>query len=179
MGYIKKDEYIARYGKEAWAIESKKRSQKAMDWAKRNPESHNKSFKKWKEKSQYDKLRYANNKEKELERNRNYYKTEPGRAHNLVKLYRTMDNNNAVGDCTITREWIIDKIFASSCVYCGENNWIKLGCDRIDNSLPHTPENCVCSCGLCNKERQCRKMSVEEFKVYKQKGDSPIAIPTS
>ena len=168
MGRLKKEEYITRFGEEAWAIESKKRSQKAMDWAKRNMARHNKASKKWRDKAQYDKQRYQDNKEKELERSRNYYKTIPGRAHNLIKLYRTQDKKKDRGDCTLTRDWIVDHIFSSFCVYCGDSDWTHLGCDRIDNSLPHTPENCVCSCGICNVDRQLNRMSVEEFVEYRK-----------
>ena len=40
------------------------------------------------------------------------------------------------------------------CCYCGETDWHKLGADRIDNSKPHSKENCVCACEKCNVERR-------------------------
>ena len=105
-----------------------------------------------------------------------YRKTPSGRAQQLLNSYKEKDTKNNRGECTITKLWILENIFTSSCTYCGESDWKKLGCDRIDNTLPHTPENCVCSCWNCNNERK-NKYSVEEFKEYKQKGQPPIEPP--
>lgn len=104
-----------------------------------------------------------------------YDKTKPGRASRIVRYLKQYDKDAARGECTITQKWILENIFTSSCTYCGESDWTKLGCDRIDNTLPHTPGNCVCSCGKCNVERGDR-WTVEEFREYK-KGSSPIATP--
>lgn len=110
---------------------------------------------------------YKLNTEKQLSVNQKYSRTKEGRAAKLCLNYVRNDNNAGRGQCTITRSWIVDRIFSSSCVYCGDSDWTHLGCDRIDNSLPHTPENCVCSCGICNIERQTKEMSVDEFKKYR------------
>ena len=179
---MKKEEYISKFGEEAWAVESKRRVAKVRAWQTKNADAYKKYYTKYnsehrKEHREYDKNRWVDNKEKEAKRNKEYHHTQGGRAHNLVKLYRKVDLQTNRGICTLDRPWIIEKIFNSSCVYCGESNWEKLGCDRIDNRLPHTPENVVCSCTDCNKTRQCKKMTVEEFKAYKQKGSSPIATP--
>lgn len=79
--------------------------------------------------------------------------------------YRYRDKKRGFNtDNNVTKEWILENIFNGQvCVYCGESDWTKLGCDRIDNSKPHTPDNVVCSCVKCNKARGSR-MSVEEFK---------------
>lgn len=90
-----------------------------------------------------------------------YSQTQWGRAKNLLSSYKHNDKKNNRGECTITVEWIMDNIFSKSCYYCGETDWTKLGCDRIDNSLPHTPENVVCSCWDCNNKRGT--MPFEEF----------------
>lgn len=92
----------------------------------------------------------------------NYYKTPIGRASNLTSSYKQMDKLNNVGETTITKEWIVENIFTKTCVYCGESDWHKLGCDRKDNSLPHTPDNCVPCCGDCNLKKG--KMNYEEYK---------------
>ena len=107
---------------------------------------------------------------------RNYYNSKPGRAVNLLNSYKRRDIDANRGECTITQKWILENIFTSPCIYCGETDWTKLGCDRIDNTLPHTPENCVCACVSCNAQRGNR-WTVEEFKTYKQKGSGPIATP--
>lgn len=95
------------------------------------------------------------------EYNELYYKTPIGRASNLVNSYIQMDKKNEVGETTITKEWIVENIFTKQCVYCGETDWNKLGCDRKNNSLPHTPDNIVCSCGECNRKKGT--MSYEEY----------------
>ena len=60
-------------------------------------------------------------------------------------------------------KWIVDNIFTNECIYCGESDWHKLGCDRKDNSKPHTKDNVVCCCTRCNKLRS-NKFTVDEMK---------------
>lgn len=101
-------------------------------------------------------------KEEISEYNKEYSKTQRGRANNLLSSYRTNDKLHKRGECTITADWIIENIFTKSCVYgCGESDWRKLGCDRKDNSLPHTPENCVPCCLSCNSKKG--SMSYDEY----------------
>ena len=97
-----------------------------------------------------------------------YYNTKAGKAMKIIKNYRWSDKEKNRGECTLSQRWILENIFASSCVYCGDSDWKHLGADRIDNSKPHTPDNCVCSCGICNVERQCKSMSVAEFVEYRK-----------
>lgn len=95
--------------------------------------------------------------------NEQYYKTKIGRASNLVGSYSQMDKISGRGECTLTAKWIVDNIFSGQkCIYCGEDDWTKLGCDRIDNDKPHTPDNVVCCCWECNRKR--KYMDFEEFK---------------
>ena len=110
---------------------------------------------------------YSNNREIILAKESIYRETKEGRANNLCGSYRQDDKLYNRGDCTLTKDWIIDNIFNTSCVYCGESDWRKLGCDRIDNTKAHTPENVVCACVYCNSKRGDR-YSVEEFKLKKQ-----------
>lgn len=93
------------------------------------------------------------NKEKVKAYKREYRKRPIARAQNLVGMYRLSDRKYNRGECTITAKWVCENIFTKPCYYCGETDWHKLGCDRIDNSKPHTPENVVCSCGDCNNKR--------------------------
>lgn len=171
--YIKKKDYIALHGEEAWAEFNKK--QNAAH--KRYLDSHKEKVAEWR--SNY-KSRAANNQKEYRERHKdelkdknkewcsNYYHTYSGRSRNLIHKYTQSDIEENRGDCTLTPEWVIDNIFTSSCVYCGDSEWEHLGCDRIDNSKPHTPENCICACGICNIDRQLQEMSVEEFKEYRK-----------
>lgn len=97
-----------------------------------------------------------------------YLSTKEGYANSKLHQYRYSDAKQGRPGFSLTRKWIIDNILNSHCVYCGESNWKKLGCDRIDDNLPHTPENCVCSCWPCNNEKHYKRMSVEEFVRYKK-----------
>lgn len=98
------------------------------------------------------------------------------RAHNLARNYKKDDEKDGRGESTLTTGWIKNNIFSGQkCVYCGEEDWHKLGCDRIDNTKPHTPDNVVCSCSKCNVERG--SMTYEEFK--EKKGIPPKNPPLS
>ena len=95
------------------------------------------------------------------EYNIKYQKTPIGRAKHLITRYRGADKEKNRGECTITGDWIVENIFSKSCHYCGESDWTKMGCDRIDNALPHTPDNVVPCCTECNKKRG--KTPYDEF----------------
>lgn len=135
--------------------EEKKESllENARRWVKRNPEKAKESKRRY----------YQNN----IEHYKEYRSTQKGRAIYLLSRYRRSDKEKNRGECTLTVEWIIENIFSKPCHYCGESDWHNIGCDRIDNSLPHTPENVVPCCTDCNKERN--QKSYEEF--LKQKND--------
>ena len=104
---------------------------------------------------------YKKHNEKRTEYKKKYRKTQKGRALYLAANYRQNDKDANRGECTLTPEWIIDNIFTSKCHWCGETNWIKLGCDRIDNDKPHTPDNVNPCCEECNKKRGNK--TYEEF----------------
>lgn len=74
------------------------------------------------------------------------------RAHNLVSNYRYKDNLYGYGNTEINVNDFLE-ICSKGCAYCGEKDMLKLGLDRIDNTKPHTKENCVCSCWLCNNKK--------------------------
>ncbi len=128
-----------------------------------NKERSRRYYQEHKEKCiQKSKVWHQNNKEKTDEIRKkwldshpeySYYKTPRGRANSLCKAYTKQDANLNRGECTITAQWILDNIFTKHCLYCGESDWHKLGCDRINNSRPHTPENVVCCCYKCNPKR--------------------------
>lgn len=77
-----------------------------------------------------------------------------GRATYLVDNYRRDDKKSNRGECTIDAQWILDNVFSGQpCHYCGETDWHLLGCDRLDNTKPHTPQNVVPCCYGCNKKK--------------------------
>lgn len=81
---------------------------------------------------------------------KDYRHTKQGRASMLLQRYKERDKQTGRGECTLTSKWIIENIFTGHCIYCGETDWHKLGCNRLDNSKPHTIDNVVCCCGECN-----------------------------
>lgn len=113
------------------------------------------------------KRQYEKHKHHKKEYRKQYKLTKEGKANILLGNYRYSDKYFNRGVCTLTQEWILENVFNSKCIYCGDDNWTHLGADRIDNTLPHTPDNCICSCGVCNTTRRDR-YSVEEFIEYRK-----------
>lgn len=115
---------------------------------------------------EYDKLYRESHKEQRAEYDKlyrpKYNQTPMGRAVNLVNAYKQLDTKYNRGECTLTAKWIVENIFSQPCHYnCGESDWKKMGCDRIDNSKPHTPDNVVPCCAECNIKRGLK--TYEEF----------------
>lgn len=106
------------------------------------------------------------NKEEVYEKRAEYRKTQKGRALNLIGGYRKNDKKANRGECTLTAKWIVEHIFSQPCIYCGETDWTKLGCDRKDNSLPHTPDNVVPCCYSCNCKK--RTKNFDEYMFIKK-----------
>jgi hypothetical protein len=107
------------------------------------------------------------------EKKKDYRKTERGRALTLISGYKTSDKKHNRGECTLTAEWIIEHIFSQPCHYCGKTDWHEVGCDRIDNSLPHTPENVVPCCHDCNNKKA--RYEYDEFIEKIKSGGSPTS----
>lgn len=84
---------------------------------------------------------------------REYRKTKKYIAMSRARDYKRLDMEHGRGESTLTSEWILNNILNSKCHYCGETDYHKLGCDRIDNSKPHTEDNVVCCCRRCNTQR--------------------------
>lgn len=132
----------------------KELTKKQAQWKKWYEENKEEFLKK---KSEYKKEYYKKNKKKVIEHNNNYKKnTVKGRAVRLNDGYRTKDlkYRGCIGN--MTADYMVDVLFPKGCIYCGEKDPMKLGCDRIDNSKPHNIDNCVCCCGRCNTERHLK-----------------------
>ena len=101
--------------------------------------------------------------EKKTEYNKSYSKTQMGRAQRQFQQYKWMDIDRGFGDVIdFDAKWIVDNIYTNTCVHCGETDWHKLGCNRLDNTKPHTKDNiepcCYhCNCVLNGLESQRRK----------------------
>lgn len=83
---------------------------------------------------------------------KNYRNTKIGKASILLSCYKRDDEKHNRGECTLTKEWIVDNILSKPCVHCGETDWTKIGCNRLDNSKPHTIENVEPCCWECNNK---------------------------
>lgn len=82
--------------------------------------------------------------------NAEYRSTPKGRAHYLLDGYRRLDRKYNREECTLTEDWIINNIFTQPCAHCGKTGWKIVGCNRLDNNLPHTPDNVEPCCYRCN-----------------------------
>ena len=160
-----KEEQIEKYGLDEYL----RRCKKSRDYYYNHKQQCQEKNKEWKENNK-DKIKEYNNSHKEGNKNRTnkYRNIHPDRARAtlLAQNYKNKDRKLNRGESTITQSYILEHIFTSKCFYCGCDDWKQLGCDRIDNDKPHTPDNVVCSCWNCNNERG--KMSFEEF-VNKKK----------
>lgn len=117
---------------------------KVLEIKKRYNQNHKETRQIWRDK----------NKEKISEYQNSYRKTPAGRACRLLSIYKTLDKRYNRGECTLTTQWIIENIFSKPCAHCGETDWHKIGCNRIDNKLPHTPDNVEPCCYECNVKLQ-------------------------
>lgn len=147
-------EEIKEYNHQYYLNHKQKMIENAKKWAKENPEKRTEISKNWAENNYY---KVVESRKKWKEKNPNYdieyNKTEQGRANKLVIAYKRSDEMYERGKCTLTGAWIVDNIFSKTCHYCGETDWHKLGCDRIDNSKPHTADNVIPCCSKCNTKR--------------------------
>lgn len=113
---------------------------------------------------------YNKNRDRVSDTNKKYYETIDGIAARRRNHYVWEDRHVIHSDTseTVTKEWIIDNILNSKCLYCCDDIPGHLGCDRIDDNKGHTPDNVICACGICNSERKILKMSVREFVEYRK-----------
>lgn len=74
------------------------------------------------------------------------------RASNLLSAYNQSDRKHNRGKGDLTTRWIVENIFTQPCKYCGKTGWDVIGCNRIDNELPHTIDNVEPCCAECNKK---------------------------
>ena len=64
-----------------------------------------------------------------------------GRAFYLLSAYNQLDKKYNRGKGDLTAKWIVENIFTKKCAYCDKEGWDVIGCNRIDNSKPHTKDN--------------------------------------
>ena len=181
MARLNKKEYIAKFGEEAWQTEVKRRSalnreykekhrkelaKKELDRYYANKDAISKKRKEYRQShkeqlQQKAKEYYLDNKEYIKNKSKSYYQDNKNilkektynRASGLLNSYKSNDKKYNREGFNLTQQFILDHIFSSTCIYCGESDWYKLGCDRIDNEKAHTTDNVVCACKSCNLKR--------------------------
>lgn len=95
-----------------------------------------------------------------------YRSTKKGRASNLLCNYNYEDLKKGRGKGDLTTQWIVENIFSKPCAHCGETDWTKIGCNRIDNTKSHTKDNVEPCCLKCNNELNYMSGRCERKKIY-------------
>lgn len=134
--------------------------EKISEYKKNYRLEHKDYFKKYKserkaETADYNREYYLKNREKLLKNKSEYYKTysktQMGRAQKQFQQYKFMDKRNGFEESIdFDARWIVENIYTKPCVHCGESDWHKIGCNRLDNSKPHTKDNVESCCFHCN-----------------------------
>lgn len=135
--------------------------EKCKEWYWNNVEKRKEYNKSWREK----------NKEYNRERQKAYLNTKMGRAVSLVSKYKTEDRNNGRGECTLTAKWVSDNILSKPCAHCGESDWHKIGCNRLDNTKPHTKDNVEPCCFHCNTVEHSKETSISVDQISPVDGE--------
>ena len=103
-------------------------------------------------------------KEEKREYQKEWRNTPMGRASYLLYNYNRNDKKYNRGEGNLTARWIVENIFSQPCAHCGESDWKRIGCNRLDNDLPHTKDNVEPCCCECNK-----RLSIESEATFKDK----------
>lgn len=90
--------------------------------------------------------------ERVKEHQKEYRKTPMGRVLRLLGTYNDSDKKGNKGKGDLTAQWIVENILTKPCVHCGRTGWDVIGCNRIDNSKPHTKDNVEPCCNECNNK---------------------------
>ena len=131
----------------------RKKREYMREWCKRNKDKIKETARKSYLKNKEKRLEYARQRLAEkVEYNKQRRKTQIGRASYLLAAYNKEDEKYGRGKGDLTPQWIVENIFSKQCAHCDETDWHKLGCNRLDNSKPHTMDNVEPCCHKCNLE---------------------------
>lgn len=104
-----------------------------------------------KKQNEYKRKHYQDNSTEEKKRTTEWRRnTKLGRARSLLNAYNQSDEIRGRGKGDLTPKWIVENIFTKPCVHCGVTGWDVIGCNRLDNSKPHTKDNVEPCCFKCN-----------------------------
>ena len=74
------------------------------------------------------------------------------RADYLLQAYKQKDKLRGRGNSDLTAKWLVENILFKPCAHCGKEGWDIIGCNRLDNSKPHTKDNVEPCCEDCNNK---------------------------
>lgn len=116
----------------------------------------------------------AEKRERERIRMTEKRKTPLGRAAHLLDMYKISDKRMGRGEGDLTPEWIVDYIFSKPCAHCGKTRWKVIGCNRLNNALPHTKENVEPCCEDCNKKLHGEDLKGKGKRLYQYTLDGEL-----
>lgn len=137
-----KREYMKQYNKQYYQANREQYKEFMRKWRQENAEKI----------KEYNKQYRKDNKERLKEYDKQYNKTPMGRALYLLNRYNRSDKEYNRGKGDLTAQWIVERIFSQPCAHCGKEGWEVIGCNRLDNSLPHTMDNVEPCCFDCNRK---------------------------
>lgn len=138
--YYAHKEKILKKAKERYETNKNDILERNKEWKENNP-SYMKEYRKThKKERQIYEIQYL----------KDYRKTPMGRAKTLLSNYNRNDKIHNRGKGDLTAKWIVENIFSKPCAHCGKEGWQIIGCNRLDNSKPHSKDNVEPCCRECN-----------------------------
>lgn len=145
--------------------------ERAKKWYYDNKERALARIKKWNEGNSEHRKEYMSVYSKEhIDKRREWYRTPIGRASYLVSDYKQNDKKSGRPEGDLTAQWVVENILTKPCAHCGETDWRKIGCNRLDNSKSHTMDNVEPCCWKCNTEL-AREVQGKKVYQYTQEGE--------
>ena len=155
-----------KYGQTYYELHKEKNKEKRHSYNKKYYALNKEKYK------QYSREYYKNNKELVLSKQQEKYNLHLERATRLLYAYKVADKQKNRGECDLTPQWIVDNIFTKPCAHCGESDWHKIGCNRLDNSKPHTMDNVEPCCYKCNSRLNAIESCRDSEGKFMKKGGS-------
>ena len=89
--------------------------------------------------------------------------TPSGRAKWLVDDYKHQDKVYNRGEGDLDYQWLLVNILLKPCTHCGKTGWDIIGCNRLDNTKPHSKDNVEPCCAECNVELEHPKKQLDQI----------------
>lgn len=112
---------------------------------------------------------YHKHKEERYDYHKSYTKTPMGRAVIMVRNHKMEDKKHNRGEVNYDAKWVVENILNKPCVHCGETDWHNIGCNRIDNTKPHTKDNVEPCCFKCNLKLNGKDCSKKTYQYTSDK----------